>query len=239
MDGIPDAAHKGAAGEGGGAVIGRANMVEADPGKVEEGIAFVRDRIRPVVDSLPGSRGLGMWVNRETGQVVVHTVWEDRAALDGSESRLADLRAEVARVMEARSVRVEVVEPGVMWQAAADQPGYWARHVEMTVPVARVEEGISLFRDEALPAIRQFPGVNTCVLLVNRETGLSMVNVTYRSKDDLEAAQERATALRASMVDRLEGSPPVVWELETTIVGIRGPEPSAPPDSVAGEPSPS
>ena len=42
-----------------------------------------------MVDSLPGSRGLGMCVNRETGQVVVHGAWEYRAALDASAGHIA------------------------------------------------------------------------------------------------------------------------------------------------------
>lgn len=212
-------------------MIGRSTTVEADPGKVEQGIAFVRDRVRPVVDSLPGSRGLGMWVNRETGQVLVHGAWEDRAALDASASQIAEFRAEAARLMGARNVRVEIVEPVVVWQDAADQPGYWARIVETTVPVRRVEEGISSFQDEGLPTIRQFPGVNTCVLLVNRETGRSVVSVTYRSKQEMEDAREPANALRSKMLERMGASPPVIWELETTIVGIRPPEASEPQDT--------
>jgi hypothetical protein len=200
-------------------------MVEADPARVEDGIAFVRDRVHPVVDSLPGSRGLGMWVNRETGQIMVHSEWEDRATLDASASQIAELRDEASRLMGARSVRVEIVELVVGWQAAADQPGYWARFVEMTVPVANLDKGIAMFRDEVLPATQQFPGVNTCVLLVNRETGLCFVSVTYRSRGEMEAARERALAVRSSAVDRLGANPPVVRELETTIVGIRPPEP--------------
>lgn len=204
-------------------MIGRVNILAADPGKIEDGIAFVRERVLPLVDSLPGSRGLGMWVNRETGDVVVNTVWDDRAAMDASESRVTDLRAEAANVLGAKAVRVELAEPVVVWQAAADQPGYWARAVEMDVPTDRVEQAIAFFRDEMLSRVQQIPGVNTIVYSANRETGHTMLNVTYRSKAELDAGRETGNRMRAIVVDRLGAGEPTVREMETTIVGIRGP----------------
>lgn len=204
-------------------MIGRVNILQADPSKIDEGIAFVRSRVQPLVDSLPGSRGLGMWVNRETGDVVVNTVWEDRAALDASESQVSDVRAEAAQVVGATTVRVELGEPVVVWQAAADQPGYWSRAVEMDVPKDRIEEAIALFRDEMLAKVQQIPGVNTVVYSANRDTGHTMLNVTYRSKAELDASRETGSALRTSVATRLGAGDPTVRELETTIVGIRGP----------------
>lgn len=204
-------------------MIGRVNILEADPSKIDEGIAFVRDRVQPLVDSLPGSRGLGMWVNRETGDVVVNTVWDDRAALEASESRVTGVRAEAAKVVGATSVRVELAEPAVVWQAAADQPGYWSRAVEMDVPTDRVDEAIALFRDEMLSKVQQIPGVNTVVYSANRDTGHTMLNVTYRSRAELDAGRETGNTLRASVVSRLGAGEPTVREMETTIVGIRGP----------------
>ena len=209
----------------GATMIGRVNILEADPRKIDEGIAFVRDRVKPIVDAEPGSRGLGMWVNRETGDAVVTTVWEDRAALDASESGVAQVRAEAARVVGATGVRVEVAEAAVVWQAGPDLPGYWSRAVEMDVPPARTGEAIDLFRDEMLANVQQLPGVNTVVYLADAGTGHTMLTVTYRSKADLDASRERADALRAGVVRRLGAGEPVVRELETVIVGIRGPEP--------------
>jgi hypothetical protein len=204
-------------------VIARVNILQADPARIDAGIAFVRDRVQPVVDAQNGSRGLGMWVNRETGAVVVTTVWEDRAALEASESQVAGLRAEAAGVVGATEVRVELVEPEVMWQVGADQPGFWSRAVEMDVPLPRMQQAITLFRDEILAKIQQIPGVNTIVFSADRETGHTMLTVTYRRRDELAASQETADAMRAGVVGRLGASPPVVRELETVIVGIRGP----------------
>lgn len=205
-------------------MIGRANIIEADPSRIDEGVAFVRDQVKPLVDSLPGSRGLGMWANRETGQVVISTVWEDRSALESSEGHVAPLRAEAAKRFGAGPVRVEIAELVLVWQAAPDQPGYWTRSTEMTVPMHKIEDGIAMTRDEVLPDAEQIPGLNTYVLLVNRDTGYSAVNATYRTRAELVASRERARDLRATSVARLGATQPVVREMETIIVGIRGAE---------------
>lgn len=103
----------------------------------------------------------------------------------------------------------------MVWQAGADQPGYWSRAVEMDVPPTRTGEAIALFRDEMLANVQQLLGVSTVVYLANPETGHTMLTVTYRSRGDLEASRERADALRAGVVRRLGAGEPVMRELET------------------------
>jgi len=203
-------------------MIGRINFLEGDPGKIDEAIAFVRERVQPHVEAQAGSHGLGMWVNRETGDSIVTTAWADQAACDASEEHVKSVRAEAAAVAGAKSVRVEIAEPVVVWQSAADQPGYWCRVVEMDVPVDRIGESVALFRDEILSQVQQIPGVNTIVYFVNRDTGRATLNVTYRSKAELDAGRERGIALRKIVVERLNAQEPIVHELETAIVGIRG-----------------
>jgi hypothetical protein len=205
-------------------MFGRASIIEGDPDKIEAGIAFVRDRAKPEVEATPGNRGLSMWVDRVNGLAVVTTVWEDRAALDSSGETASGLRAEAAAVLGSTNVRVRVAEPAVIWQAAADQPGYWIRSAELEVPRDKIDTAIAGFRDEALPMIQQLPGINTALLLVNREEGLAVLNFTYRSKADLDGSRETGKARRAEFSAQLGAHELSVIEAEAVIVGIRGPE---------------
>jgi hypothetical protein len=205
------------------AVLGRAVIAQGDPEKVDEVVAFVRDRVQPLVDSLPGSHGLGMWANRETGVIVVSTAWEDETALNGSDEQLAPVRSEALRLLGAQETRIEILEPAVMFQNAPDQPGYWSRTTETHAPPERMEENILLFTTELLPAIREIPGANTVGLLVNRRNGHAVSSVTYDSKEALDASRERAGRLRVESVVRLGAKVMNVMELEVAIVGIRPP----------------
>jgi hypothetical protein len=202
-------------------MLGRAVIAQGNPVKIDEVVAFVRDRVVPLVDSLPGSRGLGMWVNRETGVIVVNSAWEDEAALLGSNEQLASARSEALQLLGASEARIDVLEPAVMFQNAPDQPGYWSRVTETRAPLERMEENIGLFTSEVLPAIREIPGFNTIALLVNRTEGRMVANVTYASREELEASRERAARLREESVTRLGAKVTGVMELELVIAGIR------------------
>lgn len=204
-------------------MLGRAVIAQGSPAKVDEVVAFVRDRIQPLVDSLPGSHGLGMWANRETGQIVVNTVWEDEAALIASDEQLAAVRSEALELFGAPEPRIEILEPAVMFQNMPDQPGYWSRATETRTPVERMEENIGLFTSEVLPAIREIEGFNTVALMVNRREGRTVANVTYTSRAELDASRPRAARLRQESVTRLGAEVTGVMELEVAIVGIRPP----------------
>ncbi|GAC1345804.1 MAG: hypothetical protein NVSMB29_20130 [Candidatus Dormibacteria bacterium] len=203
-------------------MIGRASIVQGDPAKVDEVIVFVREQVQPVVDAQPGSYGLGLWVNRTTGEIVVESVWEDQSALDASEPHVTDLRAEAARRLGADSARVELHEPALVWQAGPTEPGYWSRVVSVDVPLDRLQEAIERIR-AALPTLQEFPDINTVVLLVNRESGHLVFNATYSSRVALESNAERGAGLRSSLAAGIGGSEPEVTEYEVAIVGIRPP----------------
>jgi len=202
-------------------MLGRAVIAQGNPANVDEVVTFVRDRVVPLVDSLPGSHGLAMWVNRETGMIVVNTAWADEAALVGSNEQVASLRSETLQLLGASEARIEVLEPAVLFQNAPDHPGYWSRATETRAPVDRMEENIGLFSSEVLPAIREIPGFNTIALLVNRNEGRMVANVTYTSREELDASRERAARLREESVTRLGAKVTGVMELEVAIVGIR------------------
>jgi hypothetical protein len=61
---------------------------------VDDAIRVTRERVAPVVLSLPGSRGGFFLVNRQEGRTLSLTLWESQEALDASAAPIAQLRAE-------------------------------------------------------------------------------------------------------------------------------------------------
>jgi len=207
-----------------GVVLGRAVVAQGNPAKVDEVVAFVRDRVQPLVDSLPGTHGLSMFVNRETGMIVVNTAWADEAALTASDAELRGVRQEAITLLEAPEVEIHVVEPAVLFQNAPDEPGFWARATEIQDAPERMEGAIANFRYGAMPAIRErFEGVNTIALLVNRRTGYAVANITYTSREAMEASREAADRLRSDNMREQGSEVLAVREMEVAIVGIRSP----------------
>lgn len=205
-------------------MLGRAVVAQGNPAKIDEVVAYVRDRVVPLADSLPGSHGLSMFVNRDNGMIVVNSVWADEAALAASDAELAASRQEAIGVLEAPEVEIHIVEPALIFQNEPDRPGFWARAAEVQHAPDKVDEGIARFRDIALPAMRErFAGINTIALLVNRKTGYSVVNITYTSREAMEASREEADRMRTENLRAAGAELLNVRELEVAIVGIRPP----------------
>ena len=76
----------------------RVNQFAADPAKLEDGIAFVRDKVVPNVSSQPGFRSLVMGVNRMTGRGLVVTNWDSKEARDRSEPAVTDQREQAGKI---------------------------------------------------------------------------------------------------------------------------------------------
>jgi heme-degrading monooxygenase HmoA len=88
----------------------RANQLFADPQRIDETVAFLRDRALPTLSGMKGFQSLLMGVNRMTGRCVVSSAWatpEDRAA---SESAVADWRRQAATIAGAKDVQVRLFE---------------------------------------------------------------------------------------------------------------------------------
>jgi hypothetical protein len=97
------------------------------------------------------------------------------------------------------------------------------RAVEVRHPLERLEENLAGFQERTLPAIREFPGVTTVALLANRSTGLTVLNVTYRSQEEFEASRDRAGMLRAESLPQMGAQLERLTEMQVAIVGLRAP----------------
>jgi quinol monooxygenase YgiN len=83
-----------------------------DPEKLDAAIVQIRNQVLPLLKSQHGYRATIASVDRQTGRLSVSTVWESKADLEASESKLAGPRAEVAKIAgaAANDVQVEIFE---------------------------------------------------------------------------------------------------------------------------------
>jgi heme-degrading monooxygenase HmoA len=88
----------------------RIEQLYGDPQRLDEGIAFVREKVLPNLSKQKGYQSLLLGANRMTGRVVMTSSWrtaEDRAA---SEAAVVDQRATAARILQAKQVDVTLLE---------------------------------------------------------------------------------------------------------------------------------
>jgi len=95
--------------------------VTGDPEKVDAGIVSIRNHVLPLLKAQKGYRATIASVDRQTGRLAASTVWETKADLDASESKLAGPRAEAAKAAGAgpNDVQVEIFETAYVELSAA------------------------------------------------------------------------------------------------------------------------
>jgi heme-degrading monooxygenase HmoA len=98
--------------------------VNGDPDKLDAAIVQIRNQVLPVLKVLKGYRATIVSVDRMSGRLAASTVWETKADLDASESKMAGPRADAAKVAGAgpQDMRVEIFETAFVELSAALMP---------------------------------------------------------------------------------------------------------------------
>jgi heme-degrading monooxygenase HmoA len=86
----------------------RVNDVRAGTGQIDATLAFMRDSTLPAMKSLSGYRALLILANRESGRVLVSSVWDTAAQRDASEAVVSGLRRDAVAVAQAQPGDVKV-----------------------------------------------------------------------------------------------------------------------------------
>jgi heme-degrading monooxygenase HmoA len=199
----------------------RANMMKADPAKIDEGIRHVQDTVLPAVQAVAGNRGMAMAVDRQTGAGAVVTFWEDLDALRASEDSVAPMREESSRMLGGTLEPhiLEVVEQHIR---ETPTPGCWNRVTMLEASAEDLDQTAEVFRTSTIPALDAMEGFCAALLHFDREAGRGVAVTTWRDRASMEASRERASGLRQEVADKSHGTVAAVDEQEIVLFSITG-----------------
>lgn len=200
----------------------RVTTVHGDPSKIDDVVALVRDRAKPVVDSSEDGRGMSLFVDREHGRVVATSAWATEQARDASNAELAPLRDEAARLMDG-TVRIAEYEVAVTEQVVAPGPGCWLRATSLAGEPARLRDGIASYQASVIPALHDVPGFCGATLIVDRAAGAAIGSTVWSSRETLEASRSLASSLRSSVPDQTGAQVTGVAEYEVVLAETKAP----------------
>jgi heme-degrading monooxygenase HmoA len=69
--------------------------ISMDPARIDENSEFFRSTVMPQITSQPGFRAVRQMINRETGDGMVGTIWDDRASMTAA-AEAGEARREMA-----------------------------------------------------------------------------------------------------------------------------------------------
>lgn len=90
----------------------------------------------------------------------------------------------------------------------------YARSTTIMADPSTAEQGIAMVRDQVWPAVREMGGCLGLSLLVDRESGRSILTTSWESEEAMRASADLVRGMRQQSVDLVGGAEPLVEEWE-------------------------
>lgn len=201
----------------------RSTTIHADPGSVDDGIAFVRDEVMPAVHQMDGCVGLSMLCDRDDGRCIVTTAWADEHAMRSSTEGVRSMRERAADIFRGRS-EVQEWDIAFLHRAYETRDGACARVVwSRTVPDL-VERTVDAYRVSLLPRLEEMPGFCSISLMVSRVEGLAVSATVYDSHRSLDETRELSATMRDDFATSMGVAITEVAEMDLVLAHLRVPE---------------
>ncbi len=204
----------------------RSTTYRGDPSAIDDGIAYVRDKVLPAVRQMDGCIGLSMLVDRHSGRCVVTTSWDDADAMHRSAEAVQPLRETTIRTVSGTDNETEVVEWSidVLHRKRTAPEGAAVRVLRTRGPAGPLDHVVEGFRTIVVPRAELLPGFCSISFLVDHDTGRSAIAGTYESRQTMNRAKGQALAIREEFLERMGMHVVDVHEFDLAIASLRVPE---------------
>lgn len=202
----------------------RTTTITADPMRMDDGIADVRDNVMPAVAEMPGYTGLSMLCDRDTGRCIVTTGWETEEAMVATRDRVRALRDRATEQFGGGVPQVEEWEIAVMHRHGHATDDSCARVLWSRIDPARTEETLDAFRRQIVPAMDDVPGFCSMSLLVDRTTGLGSLTTVYADRAAMDATRDRIAEMRDGFSSQMGVTITEEAEFDLVLHQLRVPE---------------
>jgi heme-degrading monooxygenase HmoA len=178
-------------------MFARVSILEGDPARADEAVAYIREEIVPQARQLEGSRGILSLVDRATGSGTTITFWDSEEALRASEETADRMRGDAAAATESAIAAVERYEVVIDERSPKRDGGsLFGRVTTVEGDPGTVDEAIIYTREKLVPAARQLDGNHGLLTLIDRATGKGLTITFWESEEAMRATEEAANQLR-------------------------------------------
>ena len=176
----------------------RMNMMAGDPAHLGEATRYLEATVRPHVEAQHGNRGLACLINDDLGVCVVASYWDSLDSMTASEQAMQVSRKEVAERLHS-TVTVEQYEVPVFVRRSRPQAGAGVRVTRLDCAPASIDAVIEEFRNTAVPAFMEMPGMSSAQMMTDRASGRCIVATAWDDLNSLAASRSASARLRANV----------------------------------------
>src|SRR3954463_7610249 len=145
----------------------RSTTVMGDPTSIEDGVAYLRDKVMQTLQTTEGCLGLSMLADRQTGRCIASTAWKTDDAMKATEHQLQASRSSFALAVggdrpEVQHWEIALVHPqhpaggGARRHAAGGGAG--ARVAGARIQPNHVDDLVAAYRENLMPKLSGLPG---------------------------------------------------------------------------------
>ncbi|MGW7196944.1 antibiotic biosynthesis monooxygenase [Streptomyces chryseus] len=199
----------------------RTTYATGDPARLDGVAEAVSTEGRRLLSEEPGYRGMGLFVDRELGKLLVGSWWEDEESLRASDDHLRERRAELLAPF-AGTVATDHWEAAVVSPPESLGPRAGFRLVRLEFDPADTDLLVETFREAALPGLRKIPGFAGVSLLVDRAGGRASVGAFYADREALAASRGAVAAVREKATAQARVTTRSIEEFEVLVARVAG-----------------
>jgi quinol monooxygenase YgiN len=201
----------------------RSTTIRGNSQSMDEGIAYIRDKVMPAVRQMDGCVGLSMLADRDSGRCIITTSWADAEAMKASADGVMSMRQRAAEIMGGPA-EVQEWEIAVMHRMHDAHHGACARVIWNDGELGDSDRVIDTFRMGVLPKLEDLPGCCSVSVMLDRSSGRAVVTTTYDSPQDMAQATEKAMAIREDFTQQTNRTITEVAEFDLVVAHLRVPE---------------
>lgn len=167
--------------------------------RVSAALGFIENSVRPEVEASAGSKGLATLISVDETQVVGASYWSDDAAMEVAEEVVALVRQQAVD-LAGGTLRKEEYEIVAFFRRSTPAPGVVAELARFELDLAKLNQLIAIFNDDAITRLKAAAGLCCAQLFVDREFGHGMVATSWKDESSARAFKIPARELRAQLV---------------------------------------
>ncbi len=204
----------------------RSTTFRGDPSALDDGIAYVRDKVLPAARQMDGCVGLSMLVDRHTGRCIVTTSWADEESLRASAEPLGSLREAAAQILAGADGRPQVASwtVGVLHRVRPAPATAACRVIWTRGPIGQMDRCLDTFRTAIVPRLDDLAGFCSVSVLVDDATGRCAIACVYEDRQTLNRAKGQAHAIREEFTEHAGMHVTEIAEFDLVLAHLRVPE---------------
>ncbi|MBV9353862.1 MAG: hypothetical protein JOZ23_20390 [Mycobacterium sp.] len=205
----------------------RSTTIQAQPARIDAGIAHIRDEVMPALQQMNGCIGLSLLVDRESRRCIATSSWECERAMHASGEQVLPLQQRAAEVFGG-SPAVDRWEIAVLHRDHRSHDGAYVRATWVRVGPDQIDKSIEFYTDfyksSVLADLENLDGFCSASLMVDRASRRAVSCATFDSIAAMDRNREQATALQTARTREVGAHELDECEFELAIAHLRVPE---------------